>query len=105
MLPKVPPKNLAMSSDQRWKLSRSSGAIPNISAMTMAGSGWAKSATRSIWPMGLHPVEQFLRDFLDDWPPDIERTLCETLARYPAQTGVQRDVLHQHPPIRHAQII
>ena len=37
-------------SDQCLSCSRSSRGIPKSSAMTMAGSGWAKSATRSIRP-------------------------------------------------------
>ena len=38
------------ASDQRLSCSRSARGMPKSSAMTMAGSGWAKSATRSIRP-------------------------------------------------------
>ena len=39
---------LTMALDQRWNFRRSSGGTPSISAMTIVGSGRAKSPIRSI---------------------------------------------------------
>ena len=39
--------------DQSWNVSRSSGGMPNSSAITIAGSGLARSPIRSMRPRGM----------------------------------------------------
>ena len=39
--------------DHSWNTSRSSGGMPNSSAITIAGSGFVKSSIRSMRPRGI----------------------------------------------------
>ena len=87
---------MTIAFDQRRKRSRSATGIPSSSAITVIGSGKAKSSTRSISPSRLDGVDQVVGDLLDARPELLDHPRRERLRHEPAQPPVVVAVLVEH---------
>ena len=81
--------------DHSRKRSWSSTGMPSSSAMTVIGSGKAKSSTSSMLPRVGDAVDQIVGDLLDPWAELLDHARRERLGHEPPQAAVVVAVLRE----------